>query len=86
MRGIVGYIFFTMSQISLNQVLTQKAKGGMTEAYLESGTYVKSFYSVMYSPSNVKVKMMGRSNRRLHHAIKWKNTVPMILRESVKKA
>ncbi len=32
---------------------TQQTTGGMTEAYQENGTYVKSFYSVMHMPSAV---------------------------------
>lgn len=41
------------------QMQTQKNAGGMTETYLESGTYLKSFYSVMYAPSCVKLNTMG---------------------------
>jgi hypothetical protein len=58
----------------------------MTELYLESGTYVKSFYSVVYQPSSVKVGVLrGRSGTRLHHSVNWKATVPKILRETLKK-
>lgn len=84
-QGSKGLLLFTSNQVCLNQVETQKNKGGMTDLYLDSGTYVKSFYSVMYQPSSVKVKLMGFKSNRLHHAICWKNTVPMILRESQKK-
>ena len=31
----------------------------MTEAYLEGGTYVKTFYTVMYCPSFVKAKILN---------------------------
>lgn len=82
-RGVRGKIFFTTGQVSLEQVQTQKSSGGMTEAYIENGTYVKSFYTVMYQPSSVRVQ--HRMNR-WHHTIKWDRTVPMILREKVKKA
>ena len=82
-RGARGKIFFTTGQVSLEQVQTQKSAGGMTDAYIENGTYVKSFYTVMYQPSSVRVQ--HRMNR-WHHTIKWGQTVPMILRESVKKA
>jgi hypothetical protein len=75
-------------QVKLDQNQTQGTAGGMTEAYLESGTYVKSFYTVMYAPSCVKVGVMGdpRSGEvRLHHVIDWPRTAPCILREKHKK-
>lgn len=80
--GSRGEIYLTTNQVALQQAPTQATSGGMTDIYLDSGTYVKSFYSVMYQPSSVKVsKMSGR----LHHSIDWKRTVPKILRESLKK-
>lgn len=82
-----GLLFLTTNQVSLEQIQTQANAGGMTEAYLESGTYVKSFYSVMFHPSGVKVKaLVDRGNSRIHHAVLWKHTTPMILRESHRKA
>ena len=54
--------------------------------YIDNGTYTKSFFSLMYNPSNTKVKMMQtRNSSRIHHTIKWKNTTPMILNERFKK-
>ncbi len=80
-----GALFFTTNQVDLNQLQTQSNPGGMTELYVDSGTYVKSFYSVMYQPSSVKVGVLReRLGTRLHHRIDWKNTTPMILRESVR--
>ena len=32
-----------------------------------TGTYVKSFYSVMYAPSCVKISTLGTSNKRIHY-------------------
>lgn len=84
-NGRIGRLFFTMNQVSLVQTQTQANPGGLTDLYLHMGTYNKSFYSVMMQPSSVKVRMMGTSGKRLHHSIKWDNTVPMILRESVKR-
>jgi hypothetical protein len=75
-------------QAQLVQMQTQSNAGGMTEMYLESGTYVKSFYSVMYAPSCVKVGEMGdpRGGRyRLHHKINWHNVSPKIMRETIRK-
>lgn len=84
--GSVGYLFFTTNQVSLNQIQTQGNSGGMTEVYLDSGTYVKSFYTIMYHPSSVKIRMMGSSHRRLHHSIDWRRTVPKIVSAEHKKA
>lgn len=83
--GSVGKIFFTTNQVSLNQATTQANAGGMTEIYLAQGTYVKSFFSVMFHPSSVRVRMLPGKNCRLHHSIKWVNSVPKILSESLKK-
>ena len=77
--GSRGELFFTLTDIQLNQIPTQSNPGGMTDAYLESGTYLKSFFTVMMAPSSVKIRMMGQSGRRLHHSILWENTVPKII-------
>jgi len=83
--GNKGNLFFTVNLLSLTQKTTQATSGGMTEAYLEYGTYVKSFYSVMYCPSFVKVGMLNSKNKRLHHSVNWACAVPKILNESFKK-
>lgn len=80
-----GVLFFTVNQVGLNQGQTQKNKGGMTEVYLDSGTYLKSFFSVICCPSAVKVKMMGAKQRRLHHAVAWNNCAPKIISERYRK-
>jgi glycosyltransferase involved in cell wall biosynthesis len=80
-----GMLFFTIPNVGICQKQTQSNKGGMTDLYLDSGTYVKSFYSVMYSPSCVKVVDMGPIYRRMHHRVSWKNCVPCILDESHKR-
>ena len=41
--GGTGDLFLTDMQLQLNQLETQTNAGGMTEVYLDSGTYVKSF-------------------------------------------
>jgi hypothetical protein len=69
--------------VSINQ--TQQSKGGLTELYLDKGTYVKSFYPVMYAPSAVKKSMMGDKHMRIHHRVCWNNCVPLILNEKYKK-
>lgn len=83
--GLQGNLFITVPRIRLEQIQTQANSGGLTDIYLDLGTYVKSFYSVMYAPSCVKITEMGVSHRRLHHQVKWKNAVPMILSERFKK-
>ena len=65
---------------SIDQKDTQSNAGGLTDIYLEVGTYVKSFYSVMAAPSCVKVSVMGDTSSRIHHAVTWKNAVPKIIR------
>lgn len=80
-----GLLLLTNFQVAINQKSTQSNKGGMTDIYMDNGTYVKSFYSVIFQPSSVKVGMMGGKHKRLHHAINWKHTVPKILSENHKK-
>ena len=53
--------------------------------YLDSGTYVKSFYTVMYAPACACIRMMGTKHRRLHHSINWNAAVPKIISEQFKK-
>lgn len=74
-----GLLFLTIPNVCLNQITTQKNKGGMSEMYLDSGTYVKSFYSVMYSPSCVRIGQIGTRHKRLHHSIDWDHAVPVIV-------
>ena len=77
--GNKGDLFITVPRIRLEQIQTQANSGGLTDIYLDLGTYIKSFYSVMYSPSCVKINEMGVSNKRLHHMVKWKYTCPQVI-------
>lgn len=81
----IGTLFFTANQIGLEQIRTQASVGGLTELYLASGTYVKSFYTILFQPSSVTIQSMGHVNPRLHHRITWKATTPMIIREDIRK-
>lgn len=83
--GSMGELFFSYTQIMLCQITTQANKGGMTDLYLDSGTYVKTFYSVLYMPSAVKVSLMGDKHLRIHHNVNWACCVPKILNERWKK-
>lgn len=82
--GRRGVLFFTAQQIQINQLPTQSNAGGMSGLYLDSGTYVKSFYSVMYAPSCVKIGTLNdprAPNYRVHHKISWEIAVPKIIGE-----
>lgn len=83
-----GKLFFTVMPVKIVQLVTQSNPGGMSSLYIDAGTYIKTFYSVMYSPSCVRVGVMGdpRSpHYRIHHKINWHKTAPKILREEHKK-
>ena len=83
--GSIGQLFFTIADISLNQLTTQVNVGGMSELYLDSGTYVKSFYTVIACPSSVKIYEMGDTHKRIHHSINWDVAVPKIVSSKFKK-
>ncbi len=82
--GSRGVLFGMIPSVSLNQAATQSQSGGITDMYLKYGTYCKSFTTVMMQPSSVTVKMMQTKYTRLHHSIKWNNTVPCIISENHK--
>lgn len=82
--GRIGRLFMTVPQVLLQQAQTQATAGGMSEAYLASGTYVKSFYTVMICPSFATATVTS-SMKRLHHKISWNNAVPKIIDEAHKK-
>lgn len=83
--GSQGQLMMTVTDLMLNQLQTQSNSGGMTDLYLDGGTYLKSFYTVLYMPSAVTVQPMGTSHKRLHHKVNWKHCVPLILDERYKK-
>lgn len=88
MGGMRGDLYFTALQILLTQKQTQATAGGMSGLYIDFGTYVKSFYSVMYAPACVKIGTFGdhRSpHYRIHHKINWHNTAVKILNERYRK-
>lgn len=83
--GKTGNVFLTIPFIQLDQMPTQNNKGGMSDAYINSGTYTKSFYTVMLRPDCTKVSLMGRTNKRFHHLIDWSIAVPKIIDKKYKK-
>lgn len=76
-----GEILFTVTTIQVTQAVHQQQDGGMTSTYLETGTYAKSFYTVMMAPSCVHVSAMGEKHTRIHHRINWECAAPKILAE-----
>lgn len=84
-RGSLGDLFLTFTGLQLDQTATQEAGGGMTGIYQERGTYVKSFTSVLFAPSAVRVTMMSTKHQRLHHVIDWGAAVPCIVPASAQK-
>jgi hypothetical protein len=85
MHGQIGKVILTSYMNSIVQKETQSNSGGLTEIYLEMGTYQKSFYSVIAAPSCVKISAMGDSSMRIHHEVRWKNAVPKIVRQDLRK-
>lgn len=83
--GSRGDLFMTIMFVSLLQAQTQTQTGGITDMYLRYGTYCKAFTTVMMHPSGTNISMMNTTNSRIHHQIKWINTVPVIIDEKYKK-
>lgn len=88
--GQQGKLFLQVADWKLDQGITQANAGGLTDAYLDLGTYVKTFYSIMYSPSCVKVSTLGDGSKgerheRIHHHVDWAHCTPMIISEKWKK-
>ncbi len=54
-----GELFMTVMSAMLVQRTTQGTGGGMTETYVDGGTYLKTFPTVMRAPSCVKVSTLG---------------------------
>lgn len=84
-HGIRGELIFSVAFVTVAQLPTQTNAGGLTEAYKDLGTYVKSFYTVMLAPSCVKIDAMGNVYYRLHHVIDWEHCVPKIVSGRYKK-
>lgn len=84
-EGARGKLFMTIRDLILRQQETQKTKSGNADMYKSTGTYVKSFYSVMLAPSCVKVSMMGQTHQRIHHSINWEHCCPKIISDKFQK-
>ena len=84
-EGSRGKLMFTVADASLDQTQTQSNSGGMTELYLDAGTYVKSFFTIITNPSSVVIYEMGGTHKRIHHSIDWNKAVPKIISSDFKK-
>ena len=84
--GSRGALFLSSNNVALGQLATQSNEGGITEFYKKFGTYVKAFQTVVFQPSSVIISTIGntKETQRIHHKIKWKHTVPKIIREDIK--
>ena len=82
--GARGQLSLSIAAIDIVQIPTQANAGGLSEAYLETGTFTKSFYSVMSSPSFVSIQAMGPAHSRLHHIVDWETAVPKIISDKFK--
>lgn len=80
-----GHLFFSYTKFAVIQIPTQSLSGGMTDAYKEGGTYLKTFYAVMSMPSAVSVGMMQTKHKRIHHRVNWNAVAPKILNEKYRK-
>ena len=78
-EGRKGVLFVTIPMVAIKQEQTQRNRGGMSEMYIDNGTYVKSYYSILYCPSAVKIATMGDKHKRIHHKVKWNNCAPKIV-------
>ena len=83
--GSRGYLFFTVADVSIDQLSTQSLSGGMSDEYLTFGTYTKTFYTILSCPSCVKMYIVGVTNKRFHHVIDWDKAVPKIISDKYKK-
>ena len=87
-HGLLGDVIISSCDMSIQQMQTQKQSGGLTDAYLHYGTYVKSFYAVMMNPSCVKVAAMGdpkSGHYRMHHRVRYDLSCPVIISDKYKK-
>lgn len=80
-----GKLFLSVTCAMMTQEQTQGQAGGMTDIYLDSGTYVKSFYSVIHAPQAVKISSMNSNHSRIHHLINYDHCCPKILSEKYRK-
>jgi hypothetical protein len=79
-----GSLCMTYLNSMLVQTQTQSASGGMTDIYVDSGTYVKSFYSVIANPAAANVSVLcdysaNTPRPRFHHNCVQNHYAPKII-------
>lgn len=85
LAGLRGRLVLTLTSVMIVQMVTQTNAGGITGTYLDGGTYLKSFYSVMAAPSCVRISMLHGGTKdtaqhwRIHHHVKWENCAAKII-------
>lgn len=84
-RGRRGRLFLSFMPFAVNQEDTQQHDGGLTDLYVETGTYTKSFQTVLWAPSCTKISEIIDKHNRIHHQINWRYAAPKILREKHQK-
>lgn len=90
-EGNLGNFMFTSQFLSVTQPETQEVEGGLTTIYDDMGTYVKSFYSILYQPSSIKIATFAGSNKdakgqaRIHHHVYFNESLPKLISEKYKK-
>ena len=87
-NGQTGVLMLTCNQVSIRMNATQSTDGGMSEYYRETGTYVKTAYSIITSPSCVVVGYLedhsGHGGGRVHHNVISRNAYVKILPEEAR--
>ena len=91
LEGSRGELFATIMDFSIAQIDTQtRDRGfkadGLAKTYTGSGTYRKSFYTILCCPSFVKIGIIGNNHARIHHNVQWENAVPKIISDKYKKS
>ncbi|HCD73759.1 MAG TPA: hypothetical protein DEQ48_06020, partial [Helicobacter sp.] len=81
--GARGKLFLQIPYLILEQCITQSQKGGLTDMYLEFGTYNKSMATKILLPSACIVEYSKKVGR-IHHRINY-NRMPKLISGNYKK-
>lgn len=79
-----GGVALTNCLVRIDQTTTQQASGGLTDIYKDAGTYQKSFYTLLASPSSTRI-MYQRGVGRVHHFIMGDYAYPKIVSADLQK-
>lgn len=70
-----GHLFFSNTQYCVVQLPTQSLSGGMTDAYKEGGTYLKTFYAIMSMPSRIEQDKTAAIEKMVTQAVLYAQQV-----------